>query len=333
VINPLKVSPMRRRLLVAIVALPLLITAAVLVFAWPAGRISPRNVPVGLVGTSPATQRALNELTVSQPGGFSFRLYADTATARAAIRSRRVYGAFVVTPESVTVLKATAASPAVAQLLDSAGKALASGIHARLTSVDVVPEATGDPRGLVLSSALLPLTICSILVAAVLELLLERVSAVRRLASLIGTAVVGGLGAYLIAQGILGALPRQPVQTWAALSLALLAIGSTTAGLVALAGPPGLGVSAALMVFIGNPFSGVTSAPQLLPAAVDHIGQLLPPGAGASLVRNTAYFGGSDCAGHIAVLALWSVFGLGAVLLARRSPGRLAAPARPAITG
>jgi hypothetical protein len=71
------------------------------------------------------------------------------------------------------------------------------------------------------------------------------------------------------------------------------------------------------MVFVGNPFSGVTSAPQLMPSAVDHIGQLLPPGAGASLVRNAAYFNGSDSAGHLLVLGLWSAFGLAAVFLGR----------------
>jgi hypothetical protein len=300
-------APAHRRLMVAIVALPLLIAGAALVFAWPAARVSPRSVPVGIVSTSP----------VAPPAGFSFRPYADAAAAKEAIRTRHVYGAFVITPNDVTVLKASAASPAVAQLLDTAGSAMASAAKARLTSVDVVPTARSDPRGLVLSSALLPLTICSILVAAVVMLFLGQVSTRHRLGGLVGTALAGGLGAYLIAQEFLGALPHQPLETWAALSLTMLAICAPTAGLLAHAGPPGIGVAAAVMVFVGNPFSGVTSAPQLMPSAVDHIGQLLPPGAGASLVRNAAYFNGSDSAGHLLVLGLWSAFGLAAVFLGR----------------
>ena len=320
-----KYPPARRRLVVGAVALPLLITVAVLMFAWPAARVSPRGVPVGIVGTSPVTQSALTELTRTQPGSFSYRLYADLPTAREAIRTRHVYGAFDITADSVTVLKASAAGPAVAQLLDSVGATLASPSRARLNSIDLVPTATGDPRGIVLSSALLPLTICSILVAAVFTLALERASAGHQLASLVGTAVVGGLGAYVLAQCFLGALPHQPLETWAALSLTVLAICAPTAALLSIAGPLGIGLSAALMVFIGNPFSGVTSAPQLLPSAVDHIGQLLPPGAGAGLVRDTAYFNGSDSATHLTVLALWSAFGLLAVFLAHHSPGRFAA--------
>jgi hypothetical protein len=52
----------------------------------------------------------------------------------------------------------------------------------------------------------------------------------------------------------------------------MLSISAATAGLIALIGVPGLGLAAALMVFIGNPFSGATSAPELLPDAVNHLG-------------------------------------------------------------
>jgi hypothetical protein len=107
--------------------------------------------------------------------------------------------------------------------------------------------------------------------------------------------------------------------------LTVLAISSATAGLIALMGPAGVGVGAALMVFVGNPFSGVTSAPQLLPDWVDHLGQCLPPGAGANLLRSTAYFHDHGAAGHLVVLLLWTAFGLAAVLLDPRSSGGVAA--------
>ena len=41
------------------------------------------------------------------------------------------------------------------------------------------------------------------------------------------------------------------------------------------------------MVLVGNPFSGVGSAPELLPQPVGGIGQLMPPGAGGNLLRST----------------------------------------------
>ena len=134
-----------------------------------------------------------------------------------------------------------------------------------------------------------------------------------------------GPAAYLIAQGFLGALPHEAVASWAALSLTVLAIGATTAGLIALIGAAGLGFGILLMVFIGNPFSGATSAPELLPAPVGTIGQWLPPGAGANLLRSTAYFGGHGASGHLTVLIVWIVLGLAAIAAGHHAPVRFAA--------
>ncbi|MFF8401053.1 ABC transporter permease [Streptomyces sp. NPDC015684] len=329
------------------VALPLLISLGVMAYAWPAARTAPRDLPVGIVGTSTASQGAVESLAHSKPDGFDFHLYPDEVSARSAIRKRDVYGAFVVTPGSVTVLEASAASPTVAQSLGRAGRQLAahssqsaadrvaSPAHGRsahseggkagakepaqirVRTEDVVQTSPDDPRGVVFSSALLPLTICSIMIALFVAMSL-RLRPVSRAMVLIVMSGAAALGVYVVAQGFLGALPHGHLATWASLALTILAISATTAGVVALVGPAGLGLSAALMVFVGNPFSGSTSAPELLPKAVDEIGQWLPPGAGASLVRDAAYFDGNDTAGHIAVLTLWGVLGLAAVLFGHR---------------
>ena len=50
----------------------------------------------------PNSQRAVAELDRADAGAFDFRLYTDQAAARAAIRDREVYGAFVVTPTGST---------------------------------------------------------------------------------------------------------------------------------------------------------------------------------------------------------------------------------------
>ncbi len=335
--NPLAAHPPWRQLLAVTVVLPVLIGLAVLAFAWPAARIAPRNLPVGIVGTTPATAQVAAGLDRAEPGGFDLHLYPDEASARVAIRDRDVYGAFVVTGREITVLEAGAASPTVAQLLTSVGQQLAGSASAdgqapsaiAVRSVDVVPSSSADPRGLVLSSSLLPLTICSILIASVIGLVVGFRPAWRQIVALAVVSAVAGLGANLIAQSFLGALPNQHLATWAALSLTLLAISSTAAGLIALIGPAGFALGAALMVFVGNPFSGVTSAPQLLPDWVDHLGQWLPPGAGANLLRSTAYFGGNGAAGHLVVLVLWTAFGLGAVVVGHHTSARFAAhPAR-----
>jgi hypothetical protein len=59
---------------------------------------------------------------------------------------------------------------------------------------------------------------------------------------------------------------------------------------------------------------------------VGGIGQLLPPGAGANLLRSTGYFDGAGAGEHIAVLAIWALAGVAAMLLARLVQGTVMRP-------
>jgi hypothetical protein len=368
-----------REVVIAAVALPIVITLAVMAFAWPAGRIAPRDVPVGIVGTGPGSQHAVEGLTHAKPGAFDFHLYPDQQAARSAIKNRDVYGTLAISGQSITVLKSSAASPSVAQLLTDVGQQLAdratqqiaqqraaqqkalqqkasakahkqgtagtdtsakatkqgalkqgaaqqgaaqqggagtdSSVKVLLKVVDVVPVATDDPRGVVFSSSVFPLTICGIIIGAFVTMARGLARPHHRVLTLLISCGVAALGIYVVAQGFLGALPHNHVATWAILSLDLFSISATAAGVIRLLGPAGLGLSAALMVFVGNAFSGATSAPEMLPKGVDYIGQWLPPGAGASLLRDTAYFDGNSGGGHLAVLILWSVCGLTAIVL------------------
>ena len=321
--NPLAAHPPWRQLTIIAVLLPMMIVLAVLAFAWPAARIAPRDLPVGIVGTGRASEQVLSGLNRSDPGGFDVRRYPGEASARAAIR-QDICGAFVIAPAG-PVLEAGGARQS-AQLLSFASPAPHScGERFRTVVDDVVPLSASDPRGLVLPSALLPMSICGVIMASVIGLVLGFRPAWRQIMALIVVSASAGLGAYLIAQGFLGALPHEAVATWAALSLIVLAIGATTAGLIALIGAAGLGLGILLMIFIGNPFSGATSAPELLPAPVGTIGQWLPPGAGANLLRSTAYFGGHGAAEHLTVLLVWIVLGLAAITAGHHAPFRFAA--------
>jgi len=337
--NPLAAHPPWRQLLIISVSLPVLIALAVLAFAWPVARTAPRDLPVGIVGTGPASEQAVAALAQADPGGFSFQLFPDEASAQSAIKNRDIYGAFAFSQRQITVLEASAASPAVAQFLDGVGQQLAHEttaqaatggqwwLHVRVAQIDLVPASASDPREMALALEFIPLSIGSVIMAAVIALLIGFRPAWRQVMALAVVSASAGLGAYLIAQGFLGVLPHGHVATWAALSLTVFAMGTTTAGLVALVGAAGLGLSAALMIFVGNAFSGSTSAPQLLPTAVDHIGQWFPPGAAANLLRSTAYFNGNGASGHLGVLVAWSVIGISAIIVGHHAPVRFAASA------
>src|ERR671931_28961 len=106
-----------RRLLAVFVLVPLLAALALWAFAWPAARIAPRDLPLGVAGPTAATAQVEKQLE-QKHGAFEIHRYADEAAARDAIEDRTVYGAFVATPDGPKVLTATAASASVAQLLE-----------------------------------------------------------------------------------------------------------------------------------------------------------------------------------------------------------------------
>src|SRR3954452_12801725 len=107
--NPLAAHPPWKQLVIVTVVLPLVITAAVLAFAWPSARVAPRNVPVGIVGATTQSQALVAGLDAGRPGAFDCLLYADENAARRAVLSRDVYGPFAPAPDGVTVLEASAA--------------------------------------------------------------------------------------------------------------------------------------------------------------------------------------------------------------------------------
>ena len=96
---------------------------------------------------------------------------------------------------------------------------------------------------------------------------------------------MAGLVAVGIAQGWLGVIGGDWLANASVLGLAVLAVGSAVTGLTALLGRAGAALGALLMVLVGNPLSAITSAPELLPEPAGAIGQLLPPGAGGSLLQ------------------------------------------------
>ncbi|MFD8231579.1 ABC transporter permease [Streptomyces sp. NPDC059696] len=323
--------PSRNRRVIAVVVLvPVLAALALWAFAWPASRIAPRDLPLGVAGPPSAVTQVERQLERHE-GAFEIHRYADEAAARDAIEDRSVYGALVVTPEGPELLTASAAGPAVAQFLQQAVGRQSAMEGTQVRTVDVVPTPSGDPRGAVLNAAVLPLALAGIAAGAVVTLLGLRGR--RAVLALLGASALVGVVAAGIAHSWLGALGGAWWTEAGVLALSTLAVSGAVAGLAALVGSAGTGIGAALVMLIGNPFSGATSAPQMLPEPAGAIGQWLPPGAGTTLLRSVSYFDGAAATGPALTLAWWAALGLGAVLLgsslrARKTGGGPAAERR-----
>ncbi len=311
----------RRRLVAVMLLLPVIIALAVAAFAWPAARTAPRDLPLGVVG--PAAALAPLEQRLTSGGAFAVRRYDGEAAAREAIRRRTIYGALVVTPNGLTVLTASAASPLVAQLLQSSAGGAAGvpgGAAPAVQLIDVVPADPDDPRGAVFGSALLPLVLAGILVGAAVALLGK--PGVVQIGALLIAAPLAALVVVGVVQGWLGALGGNWATNWGALTLVVLAIAAAVAATRALLGEAGVALAAVTMIFIGNTTSGITSAPEMLPRPLGAFGQLLPPGAGGSLLRSVAFFDGNGASGPLVVLVAWAALGLAVLGLAAWSFAR-----------
>jgi hypothetical protein len=291
----------------AVLAVPVLVAVALTLFVWPQARLQPRELPVGVVG--PPRVAA----TLDRGDALDVHAYASRAAAAEAIRDRDVYAAVVLEDRGVTLLLASAASPTVAQLLQQA--------LAPTRVVDVVPADPDDPRGAALSSSVLPLVLAGIVSAG----LVARTTrpGLAQVGALAAAAALTGLAAVAIAQGWLEVLSGPWLANAGVLALTVFAIASVGAGLFGLLGPAGLVLTAVLMVLVGNPFSGVPTAPELLPEPAHTIGQLLPPGAGGQLLRSVAFFDGAGGLSHVIVLLAWVAVGLAAIAAAAaRAPRR-----------
>jgi hypothetical protein len=303
----------------AILVVPVVVAIVLTLFVWPSARLEPRELPVGVAG-GPAAVTAIEKRLGARDGAFAVHRFADEAAARHAIEERDVYGAFVVTPTGPRLLIASAASAAVAQTLSHA----AAGAQA--TPVPVQDVVAASPAAAALASLLLPLIIAGGLTGIAATRLAS--GALRRAGLMVTGSVLVGLTATAIVQSWLGVVEGEWVANAGALSLIVLAMTSLVAGLEALFGRAGTIVAVLTLVLIGNPLSGAASSPELLPQPAGAFGQLLPPGAGASLLRSTGFFDGAAAGGHVAVLAAWALAGLAAVALAAaRGRDRLPATA------
>jgi hypothetical protein len=293
--------------LAGLVALGVVALQALLVawFAWPAQRTAPHDLPVVVAGPAPATGALADRLRAGHPGAFTITTVPDAAAADAALRGRRAYAAFVLAPTGPSVHVASAASPAVATLVGQAAQQLGGG--RQVPVVDVVAAPAGDPRGAgFLASYLALLLTCMV---GGIALLFAVRSHLARLVGVVGFAALAGVAAAGVLSG-LGVVAGSYAALAGAVGLLALAVSATVSGLGALLGRAGVGLGALVVFFFGNPISGLTSAPELLPQPWGAIGRLLPPGAGIGLLRSVAFFDGAGAAGPLWVLAAWAAGGL-----------------------
>jgi hypothetical protein len=311
-------SRSRLRVAGAVLAAVALVALLVVAFSGSGTKVAPRDLPLAVTGGDKAAAAVGARLQSQVPGGFTVVAVSDAAAAEALIRDREVYGALVTQGPAVSeVLVASAASPAVAQVLTGLSRGF-EGVRVR----DVVAAPPDDPRGAGLAGGALPITIGGILTGALAALLVSRRSA--RAGVIVTSSLTMGAVLVTVLHGMYGSLVGNPWLEWAAASSGVGAIGLVLVGSYALGGRAALVGIDLLLIMVGNPFSAATSAPELLPQPWGSIGHSMPLGSTVDLLRGISGFDAADTLGPWLGLAGWAAAGI--VLMALAAFRRRLAP-------
>ncbi|GAB4048282.1 hypothetical protein [Catellatospora paridis] len=312
--------------LAVVVAVAVMTLQALLLplFAGPAANVAPRDLPVVVAGPAPAVAAFTSKIESMSPGAFEVTAVADAAAADAAVLDRQAYAAFILSPTGVTLHTATAAAPPVANLFSAAAAQLGAGTGMQVTVADLAPLSADDAHGGGFAAGFFPLVITALLAAIALYFAVPGFAA--RVVGLFTFAALAGVSGATVLQSWLGVVGGDWLPVAGAIALITLAISATVHGLASVAGPRGIAVGVVLILLVGNALGAVGAAPELLPQPWGEVGQWLPIGAGATLLRSAAWFGGAGGGTAAWVLASWALLGLALVGVGRLGRKEQAAP-------
>ncbi|WP_213814862.1 ABC transporter permease [Glaciihabitans sp. dw_435] len=303
------------------VILGVVVSIIVVAFLWPTITSSVHDVPIAVAGNSQAVDQVTAALEKKAPGTFSVTVVGTRDAAVDLIKSRDVYGAIVL-GDAPEVLTASAASPVASQMVSAlapvlqaqvtAGAAAQNAVTGAAAPVvvltDVVPLASTDARGTALVASSFPLVLGGMLGGIITSLL---VVGVWRRAAVAGIfAVIAGFSLAAILQFWFGALQSDYLVNVAIIALGIASITGVIVGAVALLGRAGVAVGPVLFLLIANPLSSAAQPVEFLAQPWGAIGQFLPPGAAATLLREHSYFPDSNMMFPWLVLGGWALLGL-----------------------
>lgn len=313
-----------RKTIVIALALAAAVTALLTCFALPNANTGLDGLPVAVVAPADVAAQLEAGLDAAQPGAFSFVEAGSRDEAAELIENRDAYGAFVVSEQGHTLLVASAASPTIASALSQVAQGMASAQGVTIEVQDIVAFPEQDPKGAGLAAGALPIAVGGLLAGVAMTLLIPTIG--RRAIAAATFSVVAGFAMMAVLRWWTGTFDGNYMQLALVASLGLAATAATVMGFAAALGKPGLALGGALIFAIGNPLSGVTNSPDLLPRPWGAVGQLLQPGATGTMLRNVGFFDGAATLKPGLVLAAWLILGAGLLALGWFRSRRAAQP-------
>jgi nucleotide-binding universal stress UspA family protein len=295
-------------------------------------RPAPHGLPVGIVGSAAVARQVEHALDGAVPGAFRFRSYSSEASATTGIAQREIDGALVASGANLRLLVTQAGGTGPEQALSGAFTAVAARSGRQLIVSDVVLPRANDSQALSSWFVVLSVLIPSLAAGSASALAFRRAPRAWAVAAPVAAAVVSGLVAAAILDGISGLGHYAAIA--GIIALFSLAVAAPTAVLSRIR-PPLVALAVLVFIVAGIPVSGgPANLASFTPGFLRVFSPVLPLGIAASTIRNVVYFGGHGTAAYIWTLAAWALAGVGGLILVtalrRRAPA-LTGPVLPPV--
>ncbi|KMK52734.1 ABC-2 family transporter protein [Fructobacillus sp. EFB-N1] len=317
-------------------------------FSLPAVKSGINNVPIGVVAQNDATYEKLAKPLSDK--GFKVSQYGSEKDVKSAIKERKIYGAFEISATGdLSLYQATAASAAVAQGLNQIGQGVvtqqkaaakaqlapmmaqandantlktlsqkSAAIDAKtLKVVELRDFPKDDSKGTGLAAGALPIALGGWIGAVAIANVIKGKK--QKFFAALAFAFVGGLGLVGVIQFGVGTFDGNYWLTSLGAMIGIAATAFFVLGILEVMGNGGLIIAAIMLILLGNPLSWLSSAPEMLPKGWGFFGQLLPPGATGTILRNIAFFNGNAIALPLTVLLSYIAFGMILFALGKKS--------------
>jgi hypothetical protein len=278
---------------------------------------TPHQVPVAVVASPSESHQIQNGLDDRLRAGISVRAYPSQLTARRAVLTRAVDGAFFAggRPE---LLVTSAGGTATDQLLTQTFSELTAAGGQNLTVTDVVALPASNRDGLAEFFLTLSVLLPSLAAGVATGVATGGARAMTQISALLVSATAIGTTTVWIAAGVTGALPGHYAMLAIVAVLFSVAVSAPAAALGRI-GAPGAALAALIFVIIGVPATGGPAGMErFLPEFFRALAPFLPPSVALAGLTNTAYFGSHDLNRDLCVLAAWAATGITSVWAAGR---------------
>jgi nucleotide-binding universal stress UspA family protein len=295
---------------------------------------APHDLPVGIVGSAAVSGHLEHAVNSAVPGAFRWHSYTSAASARAGIARRAVDGALIASGANLRLLVAQAGGTAPAQALTRVFGIVAAHSGHHLVVADVVPPLARDTQALSSWFVILSVLIPSLAAGSASAMAFRRARPLWAVAAPVAAAVVIGVAAAAIADGLAG-LGHYAVIA-GLVALFSLAVSAPTAVLGRI-WPPLVALALLAFIVFGIPVSGgPANLASFTPGFLRALSPALPLGVAADAVRNVVYFGGHATVRYVWTLAAWAAAGVVGLILVtafRHPAARRPVPVPPVVPG